>query len=159
MNWLTYRNLLGLILLVCICTVACKKYSEGPAIALRTVKKRITGSWEIKRLLVDEIDETSALLAHPANCLYVIRQEDCNTCYALKMICQSVTKDRELFLEDNKEEVRIRVYGITSGLAYGPVGVDTVSVYWKILKLTNKEMKLKTSYIDGKEYELTFSKK
>jgi len=43
--------------------------------------------------------------------------------------------------------------------AYGPIGIDTVFVIWKFQKLTNKEMKLKTSYIDGKEYELTFSKK
>jgi len=108
MDFGAYRNRFTLLLLLCICATGCKKYEEGPVIALRTVKQCLTGEWEMKRLLVDEIDETTALLAHPANCIYSIEYNgECKVCFDVKIQCQNETKYRDLYLENNKEGLSI----------------------------------------------------
>ena len=37
---------------------ACKKYSDGPLLSLRSAKSRIVGTWKIDKLYIDGIDST-----------------------------------------------------------------------------------------------------
>ena len=51
------KNLLFILFAILLCS--CKKYKEGPAISLRTKTNRITGTWKIEKLYINDIDSTS----------------------------------------------------------------------------------------------------
>lgn len=54
-------NLLTLSLIILFIANSCKKYEEGPSFTLLTVKQRLTGTWELKHLIVndEEIDKNN----------------------------------------------------------------------------------------------------
>jgi len=42
-----------MLIIICLFLLTCKKYEEGPAFSFRSVKNRMYGLWEIKKLIVD----------------------------------------------------------------------------------------------------------
>lgn len=52
------KNIIIYILILLLIT-SCKKYSEGPALSLRTKKERLTNHWKAEKILVNNVDKTS----------------------------------------------------------------------------------------------------
>ena len=42
---------------------SCKKYPDGPALSLRSKMNRVTNVWTIEKYLIDDVDQTTAMLA------------------------------------------------------------------------------------------------
>ena len=126
----------------------CKKYPEGPFISFRAKEKRLLGSWKVAKYLVDGIDSTTAKYPNLSS----------STCYfgfshAAQYAGDSCDSVDGSWSFDNKR-THLQLWAPS-----GPKGSIFLSetISWEILKLSNKEMHLKTTFL-SKQREI-FAKK
>ncbi|MFH1319944.1 MAG: hypothetical protein ABII90_04735 [Bacteroidota bacterium] len=144
------------LILISMILTSCKKYPEGPTISFRTVQGRLTGEWEIIEFNIDGQDFMDSLKNHPAYCTYDINAKQEGS-FSLVKSCSDGAFGGEIILV-NKEKIYMSAYYPNPTNPFGPLNDDSVSVHWDIIRLTNKEMKLRTDFTDGKEYEISFDK-
>lgn len=129
------------------------KYDDGPLISLRSPTKRLYGAYTLSTYIVNGEDSLS--LFNDSLCLtFSFFYDDVNS----KDVCYIVGERKdghysELYwswnlINDNKVLQIYRSVGIIIGT--GPFGTDKFPE-WEILRLTNNELKMKTTY-NGKEY-------
>ena len=46
----------GIVLLIFL--LGCSRYDDGPAISFRTAKNRVLGTWQVEKLLINDLDST-----------------------------------------------------------------------------------------------------
>ena len=135
----------------------CKKYDEGPLFSLRSKYKRLPGSYEVEYLFVGGYDSTAAF-----------KNQSCYGTLLFSSLSETLTEgviryfafDRDSiypcssdgngYLIDRKEKLALQrtvsadpnIHGVT------PVGPFLIvgRVEWKIIKLTNKQLWLETTY-------------
>jgi hypothetical protein len=150
-----------LIILVLATVVGgCKKYEEGPCISFRSVTNRLYGEYEI----------TS----------YTINGED-----SLSLYCDSLKNHLEIYFDKADLDINLNIWGTRADGAWrvllcscnltndnsifnfnhcggdigtGPFTPISQKIEWEILRLTKKELKMKTTY-NGKEYVVDLEKK
>jgi hypothetical protein len=131
----------------------CKKYEDGPLISLRSPTKRLYGNYTLKTYTVNGFDSLS-LYNDSLSLSFSFFYDDVD----YKNLCCIVGRRKdgnysELYwswrLINGNEVLQIyRSVGIIVGT--GPFGTDKFPE-WKILLLTNKKVKMKTTY-NEKEY-------
>lgn len=163
------KNILFISLFLLIILPSCKKYEEGPLISLRSAEKRLNGEYELKEFTVDGIDSLVLYQAiMPTK--YEIFQDEYeleNRCFVSGLSINTIYEDnyyQYTFLpeilwtwelsKNNKYFKVVKSIGNTNGI--GPIGKDKLPE-WEISKLTNKNLKLKTYYIN-KEYKISLVK-
>jgi len=118
------------ILIILLLFVGCKKYEEGPTISLLTKKARITGIWEFSEITTEW---------DMARTLGFEKDGICYLGWSSGIInVNDVYYDFGEWEFDNNKE-----YLLIKSLA------DSINNTYKIIKLTNKELKLQ---ISDKEY-------
>ncbi len=171
---------LSLFLLVAIGFYACKKtYEEGPAISLRSKMNRITGKWKLVSIegvprLHPEIDQYMELTDEKIS----------DVVYKAKFInfqeefgCFPDTVGEALYTEEGDWQFFSGAFGAGCGIGEELKESEGVAIYiysdqqcfigtkWKILRLTNKELKIRNNVCINDSYKyyrlprtLTFKK-
>lgn len=124
--------------LVLITIPSCKKYVEGPKFSLLTKKARLTGEWVLESYSVAGVDETDsqkALLG--ANFVWEIEKD------GKYMMRGNISQDGAWKLGEDKDDIR-----------FTPDGSPSVTVSYRILRLSSKELWLRYTNPLG-EYEIT----
>ncbi len=140
-------------ILICIfISFSCKKYEEGPLVSFRTKNKRIQGSYNINEFKVNGEDKLIELQSSGADGTYEFLIVDGDN-YIINKYIKGMDPIRSTWRWGEKKEY----------IAFGPkhtptYGVIGYSATWTILKLTDKEMKLHSNFIDDKSYIVNFKK-
>lgn len=131
---LTYTFSLVAILMV---FAACGKYEEGPGISLRSKKARVVGEWKVTELTLNGTNT----MTDGSTTELDITEDKFTTRNITAAGSVSVTADWEF---DDKKEHIVATY-TNNG--------TTTTERWEILRLANKEMKLKyVQTVSGVEY-------
>ena len=134
------------------------RYKEGPLISFRSTYKRLEGYWQITKFTSNGID---SLKYYNDSCgsLAWIGNIDLMTSDKEYYIYFNLRESNEFFsalkFNDNKTILYID-FGNTQRKILGPIGNGKSD--WKILKLTNKYLKISTTF-GGLNYEIDFNKK
>lgn len=137
-----FNPTLTLLLLLCICLTgfnSCKKYPDGPEFSLRTKKARLTGTWQLDKVLVNNADQTTLFLLYNPGYTVDIKKDET---YTVITNNGSIEEGKWEFT-NSKEHVR------TTSTAT----VATVTDH-RILKLENKALWLKSIDVTGNTVEL-----
>ncbi|MFH1321031.1 MAG: hypothetical protein ABII90_10310 [Bacteroidota bacterium] len=147
------------LILISMILTSCKKYSEGPFFSFRTAEQRLLGTWEIKEFKIDGQDFMDSLSMDSAFCTYLFERIKSDS----REYYRSCPGGFYLYfwgywhLENKNKELWLDEYNSNyNSPTYGPLGRNE-DICWTILRLKNKEMKLKTDW-NGKEYEIFFDK-
>jgi hypothetical protein len=123
---------------VAICnTYSCKKYEEGPAFTLRTKKMRLTGEWELDKIILQD-----GTVYTSYNIEWEFEKDgDFKQTYVYSYYGSSYvsTENGDWEWEDGKENIEIQVG-------------SSVSEY-EIIRLTNKELIVEDDYSNEYEFE------
>ena len=140
--------------------ISCKKYPEGPCISFRSAKSRIYGDHMLTVLTDNGVDELSQYYdslgtGFQFNYDDFSKVDACSIHGETKLGWSSDLVWTWDLTNDNK------ILKITSSGGYrpswGPFGTNILPE-WEILRLTKKEIKLKTTY-NGKEYDISLKAK
>jgi hypothetical protein len=124
--------------------LGCSRYDDGPAISFRTAKNRVLGTWQVEKLLINDLDSTE-LYRDQIGCeleftnelfyedgeRYVIYYKDC--------IDDTIRKGVWYFYNNLNNELMV---GFSSDIYSNPIGPIGRWGSWDILRLTNDEMHL-----------------
>jgi len=154
------KLLLTLFLLTAI-IFGCKKYDEGPSFSFRSAKHRLYGTFKLVQYTVNGVDS----LDHYYDSLslyFCFRNDDDNH----HDYCDMFGRRRDggasylnwsWELIDKNKILKIKSSGGNpDGCSSGPFR-NYVLPEWIILRLTNNELKMKTTF-DGKEYLIDLNK-
>ncbi|MBI3520359.1 MAG: DUF5004 domain-containing protein [Bacteroidetes bacterium] len=128
----------------------CKKYPEGPAISFRSKKERISNSWKVSELKINDVDST----AYYTNILhdYTLNINKSGsytiTYFVTVPNIGNITNTESGFwsFSSNKKDLNLS----PSSISYGNV---PSSSSWQILKLYEKELWLRSFDVNGKKTE------
>ncbi len=155
------KNKISLLILFTIVVYfsGCKKYDEGPAFTLRTVKSRLTnGDWILDRLTVNGVDSTAAYREIEFS-YRIYRQESNNLNVNGKeyRFDQVYTHEGQLveiiggyiYFEEKGDVIIFDSYSPYSSSSYpspifGNSSYTSEYLKWDIKKLTNEEFWLET---------------
>lgn len=146
------KKLIFVILIIAAINEGCKKYEEGPTFSLRSAKNRLYGSYTLIKYMVDGQDSLT-LYNDSIGTNFCFSKDPGN----IHDICL-ITGDRkdgiymsiywQWSLENRNRNLIIKVGTGNTGI--GPFGFGK-KPEWEILRLTNREVKMKTNF-NGKEY-------
>jgi len=150
-----------LIIIIVFATVfsGCR-YKEGPLISFRSVEKRLEGTWQIVGLTSDGID---SLQYYNDSCgsivTFTFRYPDGSPMSTYYMNFDKGKKRFRCYLTfvKNKKEMKVYYNDSINNWHLGPIGSSSSENYWKILKLTEKELKTAIDF-NGKNYKISFKK-
>lgn len=151
---------------------SCNKYPEGPKISLRTVKHRLSGDWEVTKFEVNGIDSLSTLESHKFNIGNKYYKD--KPLPAQYQFCGHTTFKAENDISVNSKVYigydKKSLYFLTTDLSNSFINKHLVhkdiSVYgqavfeswFRILKLTHKELKLRSLQTSAIPYVIEFKK-
>ena len=137
----------------------CKKYPDGPLISFRSAEKRLYGSYHLTQYDVNGVDSLNLYYdSLPYRSMFFYDYMKYSNVFTVDGYTTN-NKTCDLFWEwsltnKNKTLKVNETSGTTIGT--GPFGINKTPE-WTILKLTNKETKMKTTF-NGKEYSITLKK-
>jgi hypothetical protein len=152
------KKLILLLLVITAISTGCKKYPDGPLISLRTAKHRLYGTYLLTQYTVNGVDslnhyyDSLSLNFHffyedvygHDQCDIIGNRKDGKWC--------DLSWDWNLV--NHNKTLNITSSGYANGT--GPFGTNKLP-QWNILRLTNKETEMKTTY-NGKEYSIKLEK-
>ena len=155
------KKILIYLIVITAIVSSCKKYEEGPCISFRSAENRIYGYHELKSITIDgkeHLPDFFDSLAIGFDFHYT--EGSGNVCHI-----DGQRKDGDLvymwstweLINHNKILKTTSSQSSPPTVFYGPFK-SFVLPEWEILRLTKKEMKLKTFY-EGKYYIITLDKK
>ena len=158
------KNKIYIILLLIATTMSCKKYEDGPLISLRSPKNRLKGEWHVVKYTNNGVDSTKKKLSNTSfyyTMTFTYEKDEAISCISETYKGISNYNDWAESLENNKNkyfQFKYSAYGESSynkkGMVSFPPFDSTSKIItskWKILRLTNKEMKIR--FIDSKDNE------
>jgi hypothetical protein len=142
-------NSLTLVIGCLVCFIAGCKYDEGPWISLRSACARVEGEYNIVKFEIGGADSTSVVTSQ--------------TCYGkIKFVYNGKNQPNDIFmnlntqncksggswsLSDKNNHISLRFLGNFIGIIpFGNGNLPAISVNYNILKLTDDEMKISTTY-------------
>ncbi len=135
-------------LVILFCITDCKKYPEGPWISFRYKETRLLGNWKIEKYLIDGADSTAIKFPNLSSsvCVYSFG----HTANYVGDGCYSI--GGKWGFDNNRTHLGIGTQNVPEGPFFLAEAVS-----WDILRLSNKDMHLKTTF-SSKEYEIYFKK-
>lgn len=122
---------------------SCKTYDDGPSFTLLSATSRLTGSWKIDKVLVNNVEEP---IAQDSVSVKFTFERGGDGKISFTYLMYTFSTDLEWEFVNDKDDFKMRIKDFTSG-EWSP---------WEeseILKLTNKEFHLKRIDIeDGVTY-------
>ena len=151
------KKLFIILFVTTIVFSGCKKYKEGPLISFRTVTMRIMGTWQVTEYISNGVDSLQYYNDSCGANLSINDIEDYDWQFHVGFINGKKEFDGVFNLsKDNKVLYVSSGYDNYNNYFNGPFLPNTKS-NWKILKLTNKELKV-TVDINNKNYKMSFKK-
>jgi hypothetical protein len=131
---------LVLALVFVMAVSSCKKYEEGPAVSLLSAKKRVSGTWNCYKFMIDGMDSTAKYITATAGLKVEIAKDGLYT-------MSGNFSDQGLWrFEDDKESIVFRSSDPNS----------TEEEKYKIKRLKNKDMWLFMEFPNGHTVELRY---
>jgi hypothetical protein len=145
-----------IILFAMMVTFSCKRFPDGPRFSLRTMKGRVTGTWQVDKFYIDGADSTEEYYQKlGCNIEFFKETYKYNDQYHAKL--SSCNDDKSLpaywkFYHNNIMDITYQAFIIwfdedTTFNSVGPFKSNG-SYVWKILRLTNKEFNLTTDNME-----------
>lgn len=146
------KKIILLFLILTAITEGCKKYDEGPLLSLRSAKKRVYGSYTLTQYTVNGVDSLSLFNDSLCNKLNFYFDTDWDL-----DVCNIYGKRKDGKISSlgwtwelvNKNKI-LKVNNTVCSSGTGPF-ISQAHPEWEILRLTNSELKMKTTY-NSKEY-------
>ncbi|HNW98989.1 MAG TPA: hypothetical protein PKK00_11325 [Bacteroidales bacterium] len=155
------KKIILILIAITAITEGCKKYEEGSCFSLRSPLKRIYGTYQLKEYTVNGIDSLGLFKDSLCDILIFFYDKNSNTngCTIENIrddgISPSLVWTWEL-IEKNKilsvtySSCRAGIGTVSWPSGTGPF-FDKSKPKWEIIRLTNSEIKMKTTY-NNKEY-------
>ncbi len=152
---------IGILVLVILLNISCKKYDEGPWISLRSKESRMSGEWRnISKFMVNGYDST----AYFTNYKTAYFNFNVDWSGQLGVHCDEIPTKPTISLkgkwnwENNKGDISIEFYDSYGDLIppFSPFAIDN-SCIWEIKKLKKKEFYLETTD-NGVHYRLELTR-
>jgi len=158
------------LLLLCLLLTGCKKYEDGPWLSLRSKEHRILGEWAVDYFSINGYDSTAYLKSqalygtysfekpdhgYPGGFVYNCagnRGADTSKYYSQEGKWEFSNDKKNIIITSNYDYPPWRHFNIGP---YTALGVIT----WRIMRLEEKELWLKMTYTDGREYFIKFTLK
>ena len=146
--------------IILLTIAACKKYPDGPLISFQTKMYRLTNTnWDVDSFIANGHDSTAYLKSQLFYGNYYFRkpESDNNGRFAYHPLYNSnCDGSGQWEFTNNKKSIIISAIYSTFG-HIGPFRLDDsiAKVTWDIMRLTQKDLWLKTTY-NGKEYFVKF---
>jgi len=153
------KKLILIIIVLAAITEGCKKYPDGPWISFRSAGKRLYGYYTLTKYTVNGVDSLSLYNDSLSLTFHFFTQHDDYNSYC---VVDGERKDGGysnfvwmwIFIDNNKF---IKVHDADGfSIGTGPFGYNILPKF-EILRLTNKEFNMKTTY-NGKEYYVKLAK-
>lgn len=146
MRTIIYLIIFSLILTSC-------RYKEGPLISFRKVNERIRGHWEIAELTSDGVDSLKYYNDSCGSSVYIYVPNETAPDYIYIHFIRGYRElDGRFRFSKDRKYIEMVIYGPN---IIGPIG--NVRSIWEILKLSNKNFKIKTNVYE-KEYIISFKR-
>lgn len=145
--------IIGLIIVITIIT-GCR-YKEGPLISLNSVETRIKGTWQIIEFTSDGVDSLQYYNDSCGSALIIMNSDVSiyeSQHYFMYFNFQTPKEFYGGFTFSDKKKVMNVDFGGGKKII-GPIGNGSST--WKILKLTNKKLKITTDF-NGRNYIISF---
>jgi hypothetical protein len=129
------KKILLPILALLFLVASCGKYEEGPSFSLRTKKARVTGTWNIEKIIVNGEEQPTTFneggFQFSLDDIDIELNKDNSATITIPVpFIGSVTDDGEWDFSNNKENIKIS--GFTQ--------MEAINGEGKILRLTNSEL-------------------
>jgi hypothetical protein len=150
-----------LVLAILTSTFEGCRYDDGPLISLRTARHRLYGDHTLVKYTVDGIDSLTQYYDYFGLTFNFVHNDDNGSDICIMNGNRKDGSGTDFYwgwtLTDNNK--RIDAFALTGAtqISLGPFG-QSISPAWTILKLTYKEVELKTSY-NNKEYLILLDRK
>jgi hypothetical protein len=152
------KILLTLLILTAIID-GCKKYDDGPLISFRSARNRLLGSYSVTQYNVNGVDSLS-LYNDSMYSQFDILQDDNDFGYGISgnrkdgIYCSAIGHWK---LNNDNTKLTVNLSTCysdwhTHSSGTGPF-INHATPEWEILRLTDKEVKMKTTY-NGKDYTI-----
>jgi hypothetical protein len=143
---LVFKFLTAVILISILTTC---RYEDGPAISLESSRKRIEGYYTVKSFKINN-EERIEDYNNQCNCNWEFVLEDDYTHH--NFFFRKCTEDSILYGDFGLvgNILTIHMGGISTKIYLGPIRTNA-EVFYKVLRLTSKEIWLQTTF-DGNEY-------
>lgn len=146
------RKLLVFAFASLLLLTTCKKYEDGPWLSLRTAEKRICGEWTIENYYENGTDLTSDFEKSLIYCSrYEFINEELSATVPFNTVasgCKRADGTGWWYLTNENKNL-----SWTMGLVDVPQHPLEMNSNWAILRLTNKEFWISTTF-NGTEYEI-----
>ena|ERR1700746_1574667 len=140
-----------------ITIAACKKYPDGPLISFDTKETRLCKNWDVVYFSINGYDSTTYLRSQPFYGTFEFdRPEGDNPGrFIYNALDHHYAGGGSWGFSDNKKNVSVSCFVDNSSFTgnIGPYRAKNVN--WKIMRLSEKDLWLKTTY-NGKEYFVKF---
>lgn len=114
----------------------CKKYEDGPWLSLRTKTARITGWWKFEYFSMNGNDSTSAFInSYQEDPYYAILPKD----QSGEKVLKTVHGYGNWSFHDHNNYLHLRNTNISPTTPI-TLPYNSGEVFWKVLRLTNKEL-------------------
>ena len=136
-----------IIILITVIFSACKKYPDGPLISFRSKLNRIEGKWNVDKFYVDGIDSTESFNQNLALKIEFTKKKY-GSKHSYAIYYESASNNIYLYGYWYFKEENIISTILNESIVYemGPFTANSSSM-WTIIRLTNKEFNLSTSWI------------
>jgi hypothetical protein len=139
-----------------IVTASCKKYPDGPLLSLHSVKHRLAGTWDVEYFSINGYDSTSYLKSKIFYGMYYFVVSHSSNDFHYVGNSPDYSHGGLWFLNNNGKELQVAFSQPNLHSEHlGPYRSEDI-VIWEIRRLTEKELWLKNTYTDGREYLVKF---
>ena len=151
------------IILLSVFFISCNKYEDGPSISFRSPEKRLTGQWEIKAILFNDLDISLGYFSSKLESYPFSIYSDWSREYFIGISHTNgeIIAKSKLQINDKKNRLTFSLipeppYEIISNDIFCTIPALSTINEWKILRLKNDELWISTDF-DTNNYELRFT--
>jgi hypothetical protein len=152
-----------------ILTGSCKKYPDGPLLSIHSKEHRVAGDWVVEYFSINGFDSTNHLKNHPCYGFYSFSKiENGRTEFSYISNGYNGSDTNYYYssfgkwkFENNKRNITITIDYTNRPWRHFNLGIfsESQATLWQIQRLTEKDMWLKGTYPDGREYFVKLEQK
>jgi len=142
---------------------SCNKYEDGPSVSFRSAEKRLTGKWEISKILFNDKDISEGYFASNLEIFPFSIYSDWSGDYFISISHTdgNLIAKSDLTLNDKKTRITFALvplppYESISNDIFCTIPIFKDTTEWKILRLKNDELWIATDF-EANNFELRFN--
>lgn len=156
------KKFLSVFFLIIVCA-SCNKYEDGPSVSFRSAEKRLTGKWEISKILFNEKDISQGYFASNLEIFPFSIYSDWSGDYFISISHTdgNLISKSDLTINDKKTRITFALvplapYESISNDIFCTIPILKDTTGWKILRLKNDELWIATDF-EANNFELRFN--